>query len=91
MTEERDDKLMADASKLATEISPERDLWPEIEARLSEPLFEDAAASLEQRRNGLAARASRRPVQPLRRVRFKRWQAAALAAVAPRRRVYCSS
>ena len=37
MTEERDDKLMADASKLATEISPERDLWPEIEMAIQTP------------------------------------------------------
>lgn len=32
-----DDKLMEQAAQLATEISPERDLWPDIEAAISAP------------------------------------------------------
>jgi hypothetical protein len=32
-----DDKLMADAAKLATGIAPERDLWPGIEAAIAPP------------------------------------------------------
>lgn len=32
-----DDKLMQDAARLATEIAPKRDLWPEIEASISAP------------------------------------------------------
>ena len=32
-----DDKLTRDASRLAKEISPERDLWPEIEAAITAP------------------------------------------------------
>lgn len=35
MTTEQQDKLSADAAKLATEISPERDLWPDIEASIT--------------------------------------------------------
>ena len=34
---ERDDKLIAEASKLSTEISPERDLWPGIEQAIRVP------------------------------------------------------
>jgi len=34
---ERDDKLIAAASALATGISPERDLWPEIAGAISRP------------------------------------------------------
>lgn len=34
---ERDDKLIAAGSALATEISPERDLWPEVAAAISRP------------------------------------------------------
>ena len=37
MNDEHDDKLMAAAGKLATEISPERDLWPGIEQEISKP------------------------------------------------------
>lgn len=37
MTEEFDDKLDRDARQLATEISPERDLWPEIATAISAP------------------------------------------------------
>lgn len=37
MSKEFDDKLMADAAKLTTEIAPERDLWPEIAAEISRP------------------------------------------------------
>ncbi len=37
MNQEFDDKLMADAAKLAREIAPERDLWPGIEAAISTP------------------------------------------------------
>jgi hypothetical protein len=33
-----DDKLTAAARQLATEISPERDLWPEIESAIETPL-----------------------------------------------------
>lgn len=36
-TDEFDDKLMADVSRLATDISPERDLWPDIEAAITAP------------------------------------------------------
>ncbi len=32
-----DDKLMAQAAKLSTEISPERDLWPDIAAAIETP------------------------------------------------------
>jgi len=37
MTEEFDDKLDRAARQLATEISPERDLWPEIATAISRP------------------------------------------------------
>jgi len=37
MTEEFDDKLDRAARQLATEISPERDLWPEIATAISSP------------------------------------------------------
>lgn len=37
MNEEHDDKLVAAAGKLATEISPQRDLWPGIERAISAP------------------------------------------------------
>ncbi len=33
-----DDKLMADAARLATDISPERDLWPGISAAIERPV-----------------------------------------------------
>ena len=34
MNDRYDDELMAKARRLATEVQPERDLWPEIAARL---------------------------------------------------------
>ena len=37
MNTNSDDKLMAEAAKLATEIAPERDLWPNIEASIAAP------------------------------------------------------
>jgi len=37
MNEERDDKLTAAARQLATEIQPQRDLWPDIELAITEP------------------------------------------------------
>jgi len=37
MNEERDDKLIAAAQGLATEISPERDLWPGIARTIAKP------------------------------------------------------
>lgn len=37
MTDQREERFMADAAKLATEIAPERDLWPEIEAEITRP------------------------------------------------------
>lgn len=37
MTEKFDDRLDKAARQLATEISPERDLWPEIAAEITEP------------------------------------------------------
>ncbi len=37
MTEQNDDKLMQAASRLATEIAPERDLWPAIAEAIEEP------------------------------------------------------
>lgn len=37
MNDEFDDQLMIDARKLATEIAPERDLWPDIEATITRP------------------------------------------------------
>lgn len=33
-----DDELMARAAKLATSVKPERDLWPDIEQAISEPV-----------------------------------------------------
>ena len=53
MNDKTDDKLMDMASQLATGITPERDLWPEIEAAIQEekpgrtawtPYFAQAAA-----------------------------------------------
>ena len=53
MNEERDDKLTAAARQLATEIQPQRDLWPDIELAITEaaprrsrrtPMFAQAAA-----------------------------------------------
>ncbi len=72
--------VMVAVGALPRSVEPPRDLWPEIEARLSEPLLEDAVASLEQRRNGPVDRAPRRPAQRPRRARFRAWQAAALVA-----------
>ena len=37
MNNETDDKLMAAAAQLSTEIAPERDLWPDIEACIEAP------------------------------------------------------
>ena len=37
MNDDRDDKLIAAASRLATEISPQRDLWPGVEEAISQP------------------------------------------------------
>ena len=37
MNDDRDDKTIAAASRLATEISPERDLWPGVEEAISRP------------------------------------------------------
>ena len=37
MSDNYEDKLMADAGKLPQEISPQRDLWPGIEAAIEEP------------------------------------------------------
>jgi len=37
MNNETDDKLMTAAAQLSTEIAPERDLWPEIEACIETP------------------------------------------------------
>ncbi len=37
MTDQREEQFMADAAKLATEIAPERDLWPDIEAEIMRP------------------------------------------------------
>jgi hypothetical protein len=53
MNEERDDKLTAAARQLATEIKPQRDLWPDIELAITDtapqrsrwtPMFAQAAA-----------------------------------------------
>ena len=51
MNDERDDKLIAAAAGLAQEISPDKDLWPGIEAAISQPqrsrwtpMFAQAAA-----------------------------------------------
>ena len=38
MNTDNDDRLTAAARQLAREIKPERDLWPEIEAAISEPV-----------------------------------------------------
>ncbi len=38
MNEQRDDKLTRAARQLATGIKPQRDLWPEIERAISEPV-----------------------------------------------------
>jgi len=40
MNEQHDDRLTAAARQLATEISPERDLWPEIESAIANPVRE---------------------------------------------------
>lgn len=37
MNTETDDKLMADAARLAKAVAPERDLWPAIEASINAP------------------------------------------------------
>lgn len=37
MNDQRDDKLMAAAQHLSTEISPQRDLWPEIAQAIAKP------------------------------------------------------
>ncbi len=37
MNEKLDDELMTAASKLSTEISPQRDLWPEIASAINRP------------------------------------------------------
>lgn len=37
MNESRDDKLLEDAAKLSTSMSPSRDLWPGIEAEIAAP------------------------------------------------------
>lgn len=37
MTEASENRLLDDAAKLATEVAPERDLWPDIENRLERP------------------------------------------------------
>jgi hypothetical protein len=37
MNEKRDDKLATAARQLATEIRPQRDLWPAIESAIAEP------------------------------------------------------
>ena len=49
--DERDDELLAMASQLSTEVAPQRDLWPGIEAAIAppqrarwSPLFAQAAA-----------------------------------------------
>ena len=51
MNEQNDDKLMQAASQLATEIAPERDLWPGIAEAIETPpqrrwtpMFAQAAA-----------------------------------------------
>ena len=53
MNDEFDDKLIAEARKLSTEISPERDLWPGIRQAIEQPqvhrrqpVFAQAAAVL---------------------------------------------
>ena len=73
--------VVASVGALPRSLEPPRDLWPEIEARLAEPLLEDAVAGLEQRRNGPAVRAANRSAQPLRRARFKVRQVAAVVVV----------
>lgn len=40
MNEQHDDKLTTAARQLATKISPERDLWPEIESAITNPVRE---------------------------------------------------
>ncbi len=37
MTDRNDDKLMAEARQLATEVAPERDLWPGIAGAIATP------------------------------------------------------
>ncbi len=37
MNDKLDDKLMTAAAQLSTEITPERDLWPDIEAAIADP------------------------------------------------------
>ena len=71
--------VRAAVGALPRSIEPPSDLWPEIEARISDPLLHEAVAGLEQRRNGPARRASRQ--QHPRRARFRAWYAAALVVV----------
>ncbi len=73
--------VRAAVGALPRSIEPPSDLWPEIEARISDPLLHEAVAGLEQRRNGPARRASRQPTQRPRRARFRAWHAAALVVV----------
>jgi hypothetical protein len=42
MNAENDDRLTAAARQLAKEIKPERDLWPEIEAAITNPVREQS-------------------------------------------------
>ena len=70
--------VRAAVDALPKSLAPPRDLWPEIEARLAKPLLDDAVADLERRNNG---RTDRVPALPqARRMRFRTWHAAALAA-----------
>ncbi|HEX5787829.1 MAG TPA: hypothetical protein VFY03_06595 [Woeseiaceae bacterium] len=52
MSTDFDDKVMADAARLARDIAPERDLWPGIEAALTRPA--DAARHAGDPRPGRA-------------------------------------
>ena len=70
--------VMTAVGALPRSLDPPRDLWPAIEARLSEPLLKETVAGLDQRRNGLADRTARQPVPRARRIQLRTWHAAAI-------------
>ena len=64
---------------LPRSLPPPHDLWPAIQAQISDPLADDARARAERDTNSLA---DRQPVAPpSRRLRFRRWHAGVLSAL----------
>ncbi|MFQ5570212.1 MAG: anti-sigma factor family protein [Rhodothermales bacterium] len=73
--------VMAAVDALPRSIEPPRDLWPEIETRLSAPLREGALNALERRKNGTPDRSPQaRPPYRVRRLSFSARRAVVLAA-----------